>query len=160
MISSNMNGLKGFVLTGWTLFLCLQKAPIDPFTKERCKPSASQGVPLGGMGCVPLCLCLCFSELTHYGGVCLDISRLFLQEWKHFKGFQGWVQELAHHTWSMREFARHGEPVLCNTSILSYCLLAHCFWSTVCLYETHVRNACWSLNMYEHLSAIDAQGLP
>lgn len=27
-----------------------QKAPIDPFTRERCKPSASQGVPLGGMG--------------------------------------------------------------------------------------------------------------
>ncbi|GJN20845.1 hypothetical protein PR202_gb08272 [Eleusine coracana subsp. coracana] len=27
-----------------------RKAPIDPFTKERCKPSASQGVPLGGMG--------------------------------------------------------------------------------------------------------------
>jgi non-lysosomal glucosylceramidase len=33
----------------WGL-LCLQKAPIDPFTKEKCKPSASQGVPLGGMG--------------------------------------------------------------------------------------------------------------
>ncbi|URD94902.1 hypothetical protein MUK42_29117 [Musa troglodytarum] len=27
-----------------------RKAPIDPFTKEQCKPSASQGVPLGGMG--------------------------------------------------------------------------------------------------------------
>ncbi|XP_023000039.1 non-lysosomal glucosylceramidase [Cucurbita maxima] len=27
-----------------------RKAPIDPFTKEACKPSASQGVPLGGMG--------------------------------------------------------------------------------------------------------------
>lgn len=27
-----------------------RKAPIDPFTRERCKPSASQGVPLGGMG--------------------------------------------------------------------------------------------------------------
>ncbi|KAG8091936.1 hypothetical protein GUJ93_ZPchr0012g18845 [Zizania palustris] len=27
-----------------------RKAPIDPFTKEKCKPSASQGVPLGGMG--------------------------------------------------------------------------------------------------------------
>jgi len=40
------------VLTGGDLLLCLQKAPIDPFTKERCKPSASQGVPLGGMGCV------------------------------------------------------------------------------------------------------------
>jgi hypothetical protein len=32
------------------LLLCLQKAPIDPFTRESCKPSASQGVPLGGMG--------------------------------------------------------------------------------------------------------------
>lgn len=30
----------------------LQRAPIDPFTRESCKPSASQGVPLGGMGCV------------------------------------------------------------------------------------------------------------
>ncbi|KDP39388.1 hypothetical protein JCGZ_01145 [Jatropha curcas] len=27
-----------------------RKAPIDPFTPGRCKPSASQGVPLGGMG--------------------------------------------------------------------------------------------------------------
>lgn len=27
-----------------------RKAPIDPFTKESTKPSASQGVPLGGMG--------------------------------------------------------------------------------------------------------------
>ncbi|KAL9237821.1 hypothetical protein vseg_012324 [Gypsophila vaccaria] len=27
-----------------------RKAPIDPFSKERSKPSASQGVPLGGMG--------------------------------------------------------------------------------------------------------------
>ncbi|XP_074583993.1 uncharacterized protein LOC141840012 [Curcuma longa] len=27
-----------------------RKAPIDPFTREQCKPSASQGVPLGGMG--------------------------------------------------------------------------------------------------------------
>ncbi|KAF9604796.1 hypothetical protein IFM89_010337 [Coptis chinensis] len=27
-----------------------RKAPIDPFTRESCKPSASQGVPLGGMG--------------------------------------------------------------------------------------------------------------
>ncbi|KAJ0035420.1 hypothetical protein Pint_25379 [Pistacia integerrima] len=27
-----------------------RKAPIDPFTRISCKPSASQGVPLGGMG--------------------------------------------------------------------------------------------------------------
>ncbi|KAG7013440.1 Non-lysosomal glucosylceramidase [Cucurbita argyrosperma subsp. argyrosperma] len=27
-----------------------RKAPIDPFTREDCKPSASHGVPLGGMG--------------------------------------------------------------------------------------------------------------
>lgn len=27
-----------------------RKAPIDPFSRESCKPSASQGVPLGGMG--------------------------------------------------------------------------------------------------------------
>ncbi|CAA3003353.1 non-lysosomal glucosylceramidase, partial [Olea europaea subsp. europaea] len=27
-----------------------RKAPINPFTRESCKPSASQGVPLGGMG--------------------------------------------------------------------------------------------------------------
>lgn len=32
------------------LLFFVQKAPIDPFTRERCKPSASQGVPLGGMG--------------------------------------------------------------------------------------------------------------
>lgn len=30
----------------------VQKAPIDPFTRISCKPSASQGVPLGGMGYV------------------------------------------------------------------------------------------------------------
>ncbi|XP_042394104.1 non-lysosomal glucosylceramidase-like [Zingiber officinale] len=27
-----------------------RKAPINPFPREKCKPSASQGVPLGGMG--------------------------------------------------------------------------------------------------------------
>ncbi|CAA6655301.1 unnamed protein product [Spirodela intermedia] len=27
-----------------------RKAPIDPFTREKCRPSASHGVPLGGMG--------------------------------------------------------------------------------------------------------------
>ncbi|CAH9086261.1 unnamed protein product [Cuscuta epithymum] len=27
-----------------------RKAPIDPFTRERCRPSASLGAPLGGMG--------------------------------------------------------------------------------------------------------------
>ncbi|XP_078427836.1 beta-glucosidase, GBA2 type family protein isoform X2 [Wolffia australiana] len=27
-----------------------RKAPIDPFTREKCRPSASLGVPLGGMG--------------------------------------------------------------------------------------------------------------
>ncbi|GLJ21298.1 hypothetical protein SUGI_0391310 [Cryptomeria japonica] len=32
-----------------------RKAPIDPFTRERCKPSASQGVPLGGMGSGSIC---------------------------------------------------------------------------------------------------------
>ncbi|XP_040373854.1 non-lysosomal glucosylceramidase isoform X4 [Rosa chinensis] len=31
-------------------FVSMQKAPIDPFTRGICKPSASQGVPLGGMG--------------------------------------------------------------------------------------------------------------
>lgn len=34
------------------MIFALQKAPIDPFTKEQCKPTASQGVPLGGMGYV------------------------------------------------------------------------------------------------------------
>lgn len=33
-------------------FVSMQKAPIDPFTRDICKPSASQGVPLGGMGYV------------------------------------------------------------------------------------------------------------
>ncbi|XP_031404232.1 non-lysosomal glucosylceramidase isoform X2 [Punica granatum] len=32
------------------LLIIIVKAPIDPFTKESCKPSASQGVPLGAMG--------------------------------------------------------------------------------------------------------------
>lgn len=32
-----------------------RKAPIDPFTRERSKPSASQGVPLGGMGSGSIC---------------------------------------------------------------------------------------------------------
>jgi len=34
-----------------------RKAPIDPFTRERSKPSASQGVPLGGMGYVQQSFC-------------------------------------------------------------------------------------------------------
>ncbi|WVY96015.1 hypothetical protein V8G54_028166 [Vigna mungo] len=38
-LNSHANLLKEF-----------RKAPIDPFTRESCKPSASQGVPLGGMG--------------------------------------------------------------------------------------------------------------
>lgn len=38
--------IPDFFLLVWFL----QKAPIDPFTRESCKPSASQGVPLGGMG--------------------------------------------------------------------------------------------------------------
>jgi hypothetical protein len=37
---------------GNNYLMLLQKAPIDPFTRERSKPSASQGVPLGGMGYV------------------------------------------------------------------------------------------------------------
>ncbi|KAK2998037.1 hypothetical protein RJ639_025232, partial [Escallonia herrerae] len=43
-----------------------RKAPIDPFTRESCKPSASHGVPLGGMG----------------SG---SISRGFRGEFKHFQ---------------------------------------------------------------------------
>jgi non-lysosomal glucosylceramidase len=62
-------GSKCCELMGWSLLLCLQKAPIDPFTKECCKPSASQGVPLGGMGCVSACPDV-FASLTfvHGGG--------------------------------------------------------------------------------------------
>lgn len=47
-----------------------RKAPIDPFTRESCKPSASQGVPLGGMG----------------SG---SISRGFRGEFKHFQLIPG-----------------------------------------------------------------------
>lgn len=47
-----------------------RKAPIDPFTRESCKPSASQGVPLGGMG----------------SG---SISRGFRGEFKHFQIIPG-----------------------------------------------------------------------
>ncbi|KAH6834582.1 Beta-glucosidase [Perilla frutescens var. hirtella] len=47
-----------------------RKAPIDPFTRERCKPSASQGVPLGGMG----------------SG---SISRGFRGEFRHFQILPG-----------------------------------------------------------------------
>lgn len=42
-----------WLLLTW-IFINFQKAPIDPFTRESSKPSASQGVPLGGMGCVYL----------------------------------------------------------------------------------------------------------
>lgn len=47
-----------------------RKAPIDPFTKEATKPSASQGVPLGGMG----------------SG---SISRGFRGEFRHFQIIPG-----------------------------------------------------------------------
>ncbi|KAL3828367.1 hypothetical protein ACJIZ3_017169 [Penstemon smallii] len=47
-----------------------RKAPIDPFTRISCKPSASQGVPLGGMG----------------SG---SISRGFRGEFKHFQILPG-----------------------------------------------------------------------
>ncbi|KAG6423027.1 hypothetical protein SASPL_113410 [Salvia splendens] len=47
-----------------------RKAPIDPFTREHCKPSASQGVPLGGMG----------------SG---SISRGFRGEFRHFQILPG-----------------------------------------------------------------------
>ncbi|KAL3507351.1 hypothetical protein ACH5RR_032733 [Cinchona calisaya] len=47
-----------------------RKAPIDPFTRESCKPSASHGVPLGGMG----------------SG---SISRGFRGEFRHFQLLPG-----------------------------------------------------------------------
>ncbi|PIN12075.1 Glucosylceramidase [Handroanthus impetiginosus] len=47
-----------------------RKAPIDPFTRESCKPSATQGVPLGGMG----------------SG---SISRGFRGEFRHFQILPG-----------------------------------------------------------------------
>lgn len=46
-------------------FVSLQKAPIDPFTRESCRPSASQGVPLGGMGYVA-CQIFCLNYLLLY----------------------------------------------------------------------------------------------
>ncbi|XP_041000038.1 non-lysosomal glucosylceramidase-like isoform X2 [Juglans microcarpa x Juglans regia] len=66
-LNSHANILKGFSITfmeairmvrlGIRLWSYIRKeasygrkAPIDPFTRESCKPSASQGVPLGGMG--------------------------------------------------------------------------------------------------------------
>ncbi|XP_027119001.1 uncharacterized protein [Coffea arabica] len=47
-----------------------RKAPIDPFTRESCKPSASHGIPLGGMG----------------SG---SISRGFRGEFRHFQLLPG-----------------------------------------------------------------------
>ncbi|EEE51125.1 hypothetical protein OsJ_31868 [Oryza sativa Japonica Group] len=47
-LNSHANLLKEFSVT--FMEAMRMKAPIDPFTKEKCKPSASQGVPLGGMG--------------------------------------------------------------------------------------------------------------
>ncbi|KAL8486818.1 hypothetical protein ACS0TY_023492 [Phlomoides rotata] len=47
-----------------------RKAPIDPFTREHCKPSSTQGVPLGGMG----------------SG---SISRGFRGEFRHFQILPG-----------------------------------------------------------------------
>ncbi|CAD5176314.1 unnamed protein product [Musa acuminata subsp. malaccensis] len=66
-LNSHANILKEFSVTFMEAFRMLRlglrlwsyvreeasqgrKAPIDPFTKEQCKPTASQGVPLGGMG--------------------------------------------------------------------------------------------------------------
>jgi non-lysosomal glucosylceramidase len=67
-------GSKCCELMDWSLLLCLQKALIDPFTKERCKPSASQGVPLGGMGWVRLRSCFCFSNLLTWRRIFILIS--------------------------------------------------------------------------------------
>ncbi|KAM0845899.1 hypothetical protein ACQ4PT_056051 [Festuca glaucescens] len=66
-LSSHANRLKEFNVTFREAFKMMKlglrlwsyvreeasygrKAPIDPFTRESSKPSASQGVPLGGMG--------------------------------------------------------------------------------------------------------------
>uniref|UniRef100_A0A452YPI1 Glycosyl-hydrolase family 116 N-terminal domain-containing protein n=1 Tax=Aegilops tauschii subsp. strangulata TaxID=200361 RepID=A0A452YPI1_AEGTS len=66
-LSSHANRLKEFNVTFREAFKMMKlglrlwsyvreeasqgrKAPIDPFTRESTKPSASQGVPLGGMG--------------------------------------------------------------------------------------------------------------
>eukprot|EP01018_Ginkgo_biloba_P009127 Gb_37177 [translate_table: standard] len=71
-LNSHANILKEFSVTfmealkmirlGFRLWSYVQaershgrKAPIDPFTRESSKPSASQGVPLGGMGSGSIC---------------------------------------------------------------------------------------------------------
>ncbi|KAK6122831.1 hypothetical protein DH2020_043412 [Rehmannia glutinosa] len=67
-LNSHASILKEFSIT-FTEALKM-KAPIDPFTRESCKPSASQGVPLGGMG----------------SG---SISRGFRGEFRHFQILPG-----------------------------------------------------------------------
>lgn len=88
----------------WRLFIWLaqaififQKAPIDPFTRESCKPSASQGVPLGGMGyCWSIELLQWYFTFYYIAYQFLDwfcrsgsISRGFRGEFKHWKIIPG-----------------------------------------------------------------------
>ncbi|KAF6140182.1 hypothetical protein GIB67_028988 [Kingdonia uniflora] len=60
-----------------------RKAPIDPFTKESCKPSASQGVPLGGMGLLQ------FTSVSSRNNRSGSISRGFRGEFKHLQILPG-----------------------------------------------------------------------
>lgn len=81
--------------------LFMQKAPIDPFTRISCKPSASQGVPLGGMGYV-----VDQRRYLSFSAVISDISEGFQpvfisQKWKHIERFQRRVQAVSDYPWYM-----------------------------------------------------------
>uniref|UniRef100_A0A0D9WYB7 Non-lysosomal glucosylceramidase n=1 Tax=Leersia perrieri TaxID=77586 RepID=A0A0D9WYB7_9ORYZ len=99
-LSSHANRLKEFNVTFREAFKMMKlglrlwsyireeashgrKAPIDPFTRESDRPSASQGVPLGGMGCV--LSDGCFTHLSRSG----SISRGFRGEFKHWQIIPG-----------------------------------------------------------------------
>ncbi|CAN1144521.1 Non-lysosomal glucosylceramidase [Linum perenne] len=90
-----------------------RKAPIDPFTRESCKPSASQGVPLGGMGYVG------DSNMVHSFDIFIWVSllsaglTLFLTLWLRSgsisRGFRGEFRQ-----WQIVPGSNEPSPVMAN----------------------------------------------
>jgi hypothetical protein len=149
MISSNMNGSKGFVLTEWNLFLCLQKALIDPITKEWCNRQLHRACHLVEWGA------------SHCAYTFASLNRCTMEEFalisvhcfcrsggisKCFRGdFKNW----------------HIIPGLCKSSpvmenqfsvILPYYLVVYLLNGFgVPLPVWDMCNSCWSLNLSEDL---------
>ena len=86
----------------------VQKAPIDPFTRESCKPSASQGVPLGGMGYL-----MWFSYIVQFLGIGMfyvsDGGKLCCRSGSISRGFRGEFRQ-----WQIVPGTCDASPVMTN----------------------------------------------